>query len=79
MNSKAFESVESTAQEKCIDSLSKKSIFTRGNMLFDYFMAMFNYIFLASFRMQQHDKFDTCRQNDMSALDSVNCKTLRIP
>jgi hypothetical protein len=37
--------------------------------LLGYFMAMFNYIFPASFRMQQRNKFDACRQNDMSALD----------
>jgi hypothetical protein len=37
--------------------------------LSEYFMALFNYCFPASFRMQQRDKFDACKQNDMSAID----------
>jgi len=37
--------------------------------LSEYFMALFNYCFPASFCMQQHDKFNACKQNDMSTID----------
>ena len=37
--------------------------------LSDYFVALFNYCFPTSFHMQQHDKLDACKRNDMSAVD----------
>jgi hypothetical protein len=37
--------------------------------LAEYFEAMFDYLFPATFRMDQRDKFDACTQHDMSALD----------
>jgi hypothetical protein len=37
--------------------------------LAEYFEAMFDYIFPATFRMDQRDKFDECSQHNMSALD----------
>ena len=36
--------------------------------LSDYFLALFNYCFPASFCMQQHVKFHACKQNDMSTI-----------
>ncbi|KAL4076906.1 hypothetical protein V8B97DRAFT_1856313, partial [Scleroderma yunnanense] len=33
------------------------------------YTALFNYIFPADFRMQQHNKFDACRQDRQSVLD----------
>jgi hypothetical protein len=37
--------------------------------LVEYFEAMFDYLFPATFRMDQRDKFDACTQHHMSALD----------
>jgi hypothetical protein len=37
--------------------------------LTEYFAALFDYIFPADFRMQQRDEFDSCRQEDLSAVD----------
>ncbi|KIM76333.1 hypothetical protein PILCRDRAFT_12925 [Piloderma croceum F 1598] len=34
-----------------------------------YFEAMFDYLFPATFRMDQRDRFDACTQREMSALD----------
>lgn len=35
----------------------------------EYFEALFDYVFPADFRMQQRDKFDLCKQQDLSVLD----------
>jgi hypothetical protein len=37
--------------------------------LTEYFAALFDYIFLANFHMQQRDEFDSYRQEDLSAVD----------
>lgn len=37
--------------------------------LTEYFESMFDYLFPATFRMDQRDKFDACYQSEMSALD----------
>jgi hypothetical protein len=47
------------------DILSSRKKYT----LTEYFKAMFDYIFPATFRMDQQDKFDACWQLDLPALD----------